>query len=210
MDIWPFLPGFLAAYAILLIGASSPGPAVAMLLGISLEQGRQAALITSGGIAMGSMTLNIGTMIGVGILLSQVAWAMTALKFVGAAYLLYLAIAAFRKAAHPPEITVAEVEPQTWPRLLMSGYLLQVTNPKAVVFWLAIAAIGATEGGGLLIAALFIIGGFVLSFVCHGAWSIFLSAGHFRRLYASARRNVEAALGMFFAVAAVKLATSRT
>ena len=61
----PYLPGFIAAYAILLVGASSPGPAVAMLLGISTNQGRGPALVTCAGIATGSMTINILTMLGV-------------------------------------------------------------------------------------------------------------------------------------------------
>ncbi len=210
MDVWFYLPGFLAAYAILLVGAASPGPAVAMLLGISLEQGRSAALVTSLGIACGSATLNLLTLIGVGLLLSQIAWAMTALKFIGAAYLLYLAYGAAKKVANPPAVTIADVPVENRTRLFVKGYLLQVTNPKAIVFWLAIAAVGATAGGGLPVIALFVAGGWLISFVCHAAWSVLLSAGQFRRLYARARRGVEASLGMFFTFAAFKLATSRT
>ncbi|MXQ09640.1 LysE family transporter [Alphaproteobacteria bacterium GH1-50] len=210
MDMTPFLPAFIAAYAILLVGASSPGPAVAMLLGISLEQGRSAAIIASTGIAIGSATLNVLTLIGVGLILSQIAWAMMVLKLIGAGYLLYLAYGAAKKAINPPAVKVAEVTPESWPRLFLKGYLLQVTNPKAIVFWLAIAAIGATAGGGLPVIALFVAGGFVISFTCHAAWSFFLSAGHFRRLYARARRGIEATLGLFFTFAAFKLATSRT
>ena len=210
MDLWPYLPGFFAAYAILFVAASSPGPAVAMLLGISLEQGRKAALITSLGIAFGSTTINILTLVGVGLLLSQIAWAMTVLKFLGAAYLLYLAYGAAKKAINPPEVTIADVKVESSARLFVKGYLLQVTNPKAIVFWIAIAAIGATSGGGLPVIALFIAGAWVISFLCHGAWSILLSAGHFRRLYARSRRSVEATLSVFFAFAAFKLATSRT
>ena len=210
MDIWSYLPGFLAAYAILLVGVASPGPAVAMLLGISLEQGRGAAIVTSLGISFGSATLNILTLIGVGLLLSQIAWAMTAIKVIGAAYLLYLAYGAAKKAATPPKVTIAEVGIESTARLFIKGYLLQVTNPKAIVFWLAIAAVGATAGGGFAIAALFVLGGWIISFLCHVAWSVFLSAGHFRRLYARTRRGVEASLGVFFTFAAFKLATSRT
>ena len=47
-ELSPFLPGFAAAYAILLVAASSPGPAVAMLLGISMAQGRAPALMVTG------------------------------------------------------------------------------------------------------------------------------------------------------------------
>ena len=102
-----YLPGFIAAYAILFVAASSPGPAVAMLLGISTTQGRAAALTASAGIAMGSVTINLLTLMGVGLLLSQAAWAMQILKLLGAAYLLYLAWGAFGKAIRPPRVAAA-------------------------------------------------------------------------------------------------------
>lgn len=204
-----FLPGFLSAYGILIIAASSPGPAVALLLGICLGQGRTPALITTAGIASGGIVLNLATLVGVGLILEQAAWAMTALRIIGATYLLWLAYAAFRKAVHPPNIQATSPPLQNFGQLFLTGFLLQITNPKAIVFWLAIAAIGATQGGGAGIVILFVIGAFIISFVCHGAWAILLSAAPFRAAYARARRWVEGILGMFFAYAAVQLAVSR-
>jgi len=208
-EFLPFLPGFLAAYGILLVAASSPGPAVALLLGTSMTQGRNAALVTTAGIACGSTVINIVTLVGVGLLLSQAAWAMTALRLIGAAYLAWLAWGAFRKAVHPPAITAARVTAHTPLRLFLTGLLLQVTNPKAIVFWLAIASIGATRGGGPMVVALFVAGAFAISFVVHGAWALVLSAPPVRTLYTRARRWIEATLGVFFAVFAFRLATER-
>jgi ABC-type dipeptide/oligopeptide/nickel transport system permease component len=99
----------IAAYAILLVGAASPGPAVAMLVGIATEQGRGPSLMAAFGIAVGSMTLNILTLLGVGLLLSQAAWAMSALRVLGAAYLVYLAYGALRKALRPPALNPANM-----------------------------------------------------------------------------------------------------
>ncbi len=206
----PYLPGILAAYAILLVGASSPGPAVAMLLGISTRQGRGPALVTCAGIATGSMTINILTMLGVGLILSQAAWAMSALKLVGAAYLLWLAWGAFRKALHPPKVAVMAAPRQGRARLFTAGYALQVTNPKAIVFWLAIAAVGAVEGAPLPVIAGFVAGAFAISFVMHALWALVLSSGPIRAAYAGGRAWIEAALGAFFAFAAWKMATSET
>ncbi len=205
----PYLPGFLAAFSILLIAASSPGPAVAMLLGIATTQGRTPALIAATGIASGSVVINVATLIGVGLLLSKVAWAMTALRFVGAAYLAYLAYGAFKKVASAPVIKAAQVDTVANWKHFTAGFLLQVTNPKAIVFWLAIASVGATQGGDLTIIAAFVAGSFLISFGCHGAWALLLSARPFRTAYQSARRWIEGALGVFFAFAAFKLATTR-
>ncbi len=208
-DLLPFLPGFIAAYAILFVAASSPGPAVAMLLGIAMGQGRSAALTASAGIATGSVVINVSTLLGVGLLLSQAAWAMTLLRVLGACYLLYLAWTSFRKAATPPKVVAANVPLRSPWAHFIAGFLLQVTNPKAIVFWLAIASVGATTGGGIGIAALFVLGAFLISFFCHGAWAIFLSSRPIRAAYQSARRWVDATLGAFFVFAAFKLTVSR-
>ena len=64
------------------------------------------------------------------------------------------------------------------------------------------------DGGGPAVAALFVLGAFLISFLCHGAWAVALSAAPVRAAYAARRRWVEAALGTFFVFAAWKLATS--
>lgn len=207
-DLTPYLPGFIAAYAILLVAASSPGPAVALLLGIGTTQGRGAALAATSGIATGGIVINIGTLFGVGFLISQAAWAMSILRLIGGLYLLWLAYGAFRKAIDPPKIRAMEVAVKSPHRLFIMGFALQVINPKAIVFWLAIASIGATEGGGPGIVALFVAGAFAISFVCHGAWAMLLSSRPIRSAYAAGRRWIEAGLGVFFTFAAFKLATS--
>ncbi len=206
----PFLPGFIAAYAILLVGASSPGPSVAMLIGIATSQGRAPALMATLGIATGSLTINLLTMLGVGLILSQAAWAMSLMRLIGAAYLLYLAWGAFRKALNPPDLQPMQGKRRSSLRHFSTGYLLQVTNPKAIAFWLAIASIGAVEGAGTGIILLFVAGAFLISFTCHGAWAVALSAPPLRRAYTAGRRWIEAGLGVFFVFAAVKLATDRS
>ncbi len=208
-EILPFVPKFLAAYSILIVAASSPGPAVALLLGIGTSHGRQAALMTTFGIATGSAILNLLTLLGVGLIVAQAAWAMQIIRWIGAAYLLWLAYGAFRKAAHVKPITphVADV-PSAW-RQFWVGFLLQVSNPKAIVFWLAISAVGATQGGGPLVIAAFFIGAFVISFACHGAWATLLSSTPFRAAYQRARRWVEAVLGVLFVGFAARMAFDR-
>lgn len=209
IDYATYLPGFIAAYTILVIGAASPGPAVAMLLGIATHQGRTPALIATTGIATGSATLNILTLVGVGLLISQAAWAMTALRWVGSAYLLYLAWGAFKRAANPPDIKPDTNAPKSIAKGFAKGYALQVTNPKAIAFWLAIASVAATTGGDWVIKAAFVLGGFVISWTCHAAWAVLLSTRPVRAAYMRARRWIETALGGFFTLAAFKLATTR-
>ena len=179
-----------------------------MLIGVATSEGRTPALIASLGIACGSVTINILTMLGIGLILSQAAWAASALRIVGSIYLLWLAYGAFKKAIHPPDVRLMAVSKRSLTKHFVTGYLLQVTNPKTIAFWIAIASIGATTGASVAIVVLFIAGAFLISFFCHGAWAIALSASPVRRAYASARRWIEAALGGFLSFAAFKLATS--
>jgi len=197
-EITPYLPGILAAYAILFVGASSPGPSVALLIGMATEQGRSPALVATLGIAFGSMTINILTLLGVGLILSQSAWAISLLRFAAAAYLLYLAYSAFKKAVHPPVLhSIKPVEHRQW-RQFCAGYFLQITNPKAISFWLAIASVGAVEHANTSIVVAYIVGAFIISFVCHGFWAIALSLNQIRLLYIAWRRWIETTLGCFF------------
>jgi len=208
-EMLTYLPGIIAAYLILIVGASSPGPSVALLIGIATAEGRAPALIASIGIGLGSATLNVLTLLGVGLVLSKAAWAMSLFRVIGAAYLLYLAYGAFKKSLNPPAFMAAKATKRSWPKHFISAYLLQVTNPKAMAFWLAISAVGAVEGASLSLIALFIAGGFVISFSCHAAWAIALSSIAVRNAYASSRRWIEAVLGCFFVFAAFKVAFSK-
>ncbi len=209
-ELATYLPGFITAYSILLVGASSPGPSVAMLVGTATSEGRAPALIATLGIAVGSATINILTMLGIGLILTQAAWGLSALKVVGSAYLLWLAYGAFMKMVQPPQLQLVATPRRSPLRHFLAGYLLQVTNPKAIAFWIAIASIGATDGAGVGIIALFVAGAFLISFAGHGAWAVALSASPIRAAYASARRWIEGAIGGFLSFAAYKLATSQS
>ena len=205
----PYLPGFLAAYSILLVAVLSPGPAVAMLLGLGLSRGRGTAVIASVGIATGATTIAALTLAGLGVLMREAAWAVTILRLAGSAYLLWMAWGAFRKAVHPPSVEAAPMPPLSVPRAFLTGYLLQITNPKAIVFWIAIASVGATTGAPAPVVALFLAGAFLISLTGHMGYALLLSAAPIRAAYARARRGVEAALGLCFTYFAFKLATSR-
>jgi len=208
IDFAPYATGILAAYFVLLTASLSPGPSVALLIGIATGQGRKPALAATLGIAFGSMSLNILTLLGVGLLLTQAAWAMTALRIVGALYLLYLAFGAFKRFSSPAALQPVSSDPRSLLKQFITGYLLQITNPKAVAFWLVIASIGAVENASFGVVVFYIAGAFLISFSAHGAWALILSVNTIRSAYLAERRWIEATLGCFFLFAAYKLATS--
>ncbi|MEM8788953.1 MAG: LysE family translocator [Pseudomonadota bacterium] len=205
----PHLPQLLLAWSIQLTGVISPGPSVALILGVAAGQGRGPALITALGIGCASIVLSLATVLGLAALFAQAADLMTLVRFIGAGYLAWLAYGAFRKAMAPPALSAARVAPRSAARLALAGFALQVSNPKAIFFWLAVASVGGVGAAPIPVIALFLLGAFINSTVGHGAWALVLSAGPMRRAYARGRAWIEGSLGVFFAVAALRLATSR-
>ena len=206
----PFLPGFAAAYAIQVVAVASPGPGVAMILGFSLSHGLRAALVAAFGIAVGAACLALATTQGLGLLMERVAWLSALVRIAGVSYLLWLAFNAWRKALAPPMIAVAQVRAMSPRKAFLVGYLLQITNPKAIVFWLAIASVGATEGAPAPVVALFVAGAFAISLLGHGAYAVLLSSSPFRLAYDRARRWIEGCIGAFLTYVAFRLATDRS
>lgn len=203
-----WLPNLIAAWSVQLLGVFSPGPGVALILSQATSRGRAAAISTCFGIAFGTVLLAIATVLGLAAILSDIAWAMTTVKLIGAGYLAWLAWNAFGKALHPPAPPVSQGSTDT--AAVLAGFLMQITNPKAIFFWLAVAALGSLDAAPVAVILVFLVGAFLNSFLGYGAWAVALSSRPFRALYAAARRWVEGTLGVFFAFAAFKLATSRS
>lgn len=205
----PYLPAFVAAYSIQFVGVMSPGPAVALLLGIGAGQGRAAALATAWGIACGAGMLALGTSLGLGLIMQEIAWAGTALRYLGAAYLAWLGWKAMRKALAPPQVGQTAMRRQTLPRLFLTGLGLQLTNIKALVFWMAAASVGPAQSAPLPVLLVFALGGTLLSLLGHGFYAIVLSSRPVRHAYDRARRWIEAALGLFLGSMALRMAMER-
>ena len=97
-----------------------------------------------------------------------------------------------------PASTAFEVEPQAsksaW-RSGLAGFGLQLSNPKAIFFWLAVASVGGVGDAPLSVILIFIVGALVNSFVGHGGYALLLSSKPVRRLYVRFHRWIEGTLG---------------
>lgn len=204
-----YLPALLAAWGIQLMGVASPGPSVALLLGVGTAHGPRAALITSMGIGSASIVLSLATVLGLTVILSQVAEAVTLMRILGAAYLAWLAYGAFKRAITLPPLPDPAATRASAGRMAARGFLLQVSNPKAIFFWVAVASLGGLAGAPAPVVAVFVLGAFLNSTLGHAAWGLVFASPPIRRGYVHARRWVEGALGTFFAFASYKLLTTR-
>ena len=205
-----YLPQLALAWSIQLTGVLSPGPSVALILGIATSQGRGAALATVAGIGAASIVLALATVLGIAVLVAQVAEVMTLIRWIGAAYLAWLAYGAFKKALAPPHLDPAAVPKATPGQLAAMGFALHLSNPKAILFWLALAGVGGVGDAPASVVVLFVLGSFFNSIIGHAAWALMLSSAPVRRVYQSARRGVETVLGGFYTAMAFGLATARS
>ncbi len=130
-DLW--LAFVLASTALLLI----PGPTVLLVLSYALTQGRRVALATASGVALGDLLAMTASLLGLGALVLASATAFTILKWIGAAYLIWLGIQMFRAA---PTATLGQL-PETGGLRANSVFwhacAVTALNPKSIAFFIA-------------------------------------------------------------------------
>lgn len=112
-----------------------PGPAVFYIVTRSVGQGRRAGVVSAAAIATGGLVHVAAATIGLSALLASSVTAFSVVKYLGAAYLIYLGVRAFRNGDGK------EVGPQALNRPLMrvfrDGVIVAVLNPKTALFFLA-------------------------------------------------------------------------
>lgn len=123
---------FTAASAVLLI---IPGPTVLLVVSYALGQGWRTVLPMTVGVALGDFTAMTLSMLGLGALLAASATLFTILKWVGAAYLVYLGIRLWRAGgtldAAPRTDAVSAA------KMLGHAWLVTALNPKSITFFVA-------------------------------------------------------------------------
>jgi len=112
-----------------------PGPTVLLVVSYALGQGWRAALPMAAGVALGDFTAMTLSMLGLGALLAASATVFTLLKWVGAAYLIYLGIKLWRAG------DALQAEPRrdaaSAAKMLGHAWLVTALNPKSITFFVA-------------------------------------------------------------------------
>ena len=126
----------LGFFGIALLLGLSPGPDNLFVLMQSATQGRRAGLLVTLGLCTGLLGHTAAVALGLAALLAASPTAFGALKLAGAAYLLYLAWGAWRA---PAALSMQQGQPalQPW-RLYGRGVLMNLSNPKVAIFFLAL------------------------------------------------------------------------
>jgi threonine/homoserine/homoserine lactone efflux protein len=123
---------YVAAAAIVLV---IPGPTITLVIGYALAEGRRAAWATVAGVALGDLTAVTLSLAGLGALLAASAALFTAVKWAGAAYLVYLGVKLWR--SEPTAERVEGMRAKSPRKMLAHAWAVTSLNPKSIVFFVA-------------------------------------------------------------------------
>lgn len=197
----------LAVITITVLAVISPGPDFAMVTRNSLVLSRRAGVLTAWGIGT-AVLVHVGyTLLGIGVLIQRSLWWFEVVKWIGAAYLVYLGIGMLRArpGALQAESTVRAVsDADAW----RTGFLTNLLNPKCMVFVVSLfmqvvrpdTALAMQIGYGVFIAA------------AHVVWfsvvATSLSAGPVRTRLLSVRHWIDRVCGGLMVALGIALARS--
>jgi threonine/homoserine/homoserine lactone efflux protein len=169
-----------------------PGPSVLFIVGRALAVGRREAVLTMVGNTIGAAVMLVAVALGLGTLIAASAIALTVVKLVGAAYLIYLGVQAFRHRKSLVTAMTSGVTPAGSRKTMRQGFLVGVTNAKTAVFFAAALPQFVDQNAGspawlqiLLLGLIFIL----IALVSDSAWA--LVAGTAREWFARSPRRLE-------------------
>ncbi|MEO9528393.1 LysE family translocator [Roseibium sp.] len=125
-----------AAYVVAtLVVLAIPGPTIMLVVSYALTQGRRSAFATVMGVGLGDATAAIASLMGLGAILATSAAAFSLLKWVGAAYLVWLGIKMWR--SRPEALGAHQVARVPARKIFWHAYIVTALNPKGIIFFMA-------------------------------------------------------------------------
>lgn len=192
-----------------LIATASPGPATLAIAGISMAGGRRYGLALAAGVTTGSLTWSVGAAAGLSAVLLANGWLFELMRYGGACYLLFLAFKSARSALTPGEISAKRIAAPSLSSAYRRGLLLHLTNPKAILFFGSLYAVGVPAGTSPASLALVIAAVGLQSFILFHSCALLFSSPPLAKGYAKLRRWFEGVFAVAFAFAGFKILTAR-
>jgi threonine/homoserine/homoserine lactone efflux protein len=189
--------------------AVAPGPDNIFVLTQSALHGKLSGLVVMFGLCTGLLVHTSAVAFGVAVIVQTSALAFTMLKMIGAGYLLYLAWQILR--ASPEEIRLHGRCPKSLGELYRRGIIMNVTNPKVSIFFLAFLPQFADPSRGTMSLQLIALGGvFILATILvFGTIALIGGAlGTWLNRSPRAQRMINGAAATVFVALALKLVTT--
>ncbi len=199
----------LTFFSVSVLLALTPGPDNVFVLLQSAMRGRKAGMLVVLGLCTGLLAHTSAVALGLAALFATSAAAFTALKLVGAAYLLYLAWQAFRAPAGAPG--TMKPEAMSSRQMYLRGVIMNITNPKVAIFFLAfLPQFAHPEQGNLVLQIMWLGGVFMLATLLVFGAIAYFSGSFGAALHRSprAQRMLNRLSALVFVGLAVRLASA--
>lgn len=200
------------AWATYIVNTASPGPSNMAIMGMAMNAGRRPALWLAAGVVSGSWFWGVLAALGISQLLAAYSTGLIAMKIVGGLYLLWLAYKSGRSASQtdaPPNTATAGKDVSAR-ALYLRGTAMHLTNPKAILSWLAIVTLALPPGAPLPVVLTVVAGCMTLGVLIFFGYALAFSTPTARRIYTASRRWFEGLLAAVFGVAGLQLLRSST
>ena len=205
-----FVEGLLTITLVHLLAAASPGPDFVMVTQQSLSRGRRAGILCSLGIALGLSVHIVYSSLGMAALVSESATVLTVLKFVAAAYLIYLGVLGLRSRAQPAtQPQAAEEARVSGTRLISMGFLCNALNPKAPLYFLSVFTLVLSPSMPLYQIVLYGVWMMLVQFAWFSSVALLLSKPTVKARFQRIGHWVDRLMGGVMLVFGIKLLASR-
>ena len=207
-----FVTEFITVAIVHAFAVMSPGPDFAMVTRNSLLYTRRTGVLTALGISLGIAVHVAYSLLGIGLIISRSVLAFSIIKYLGAAYLIYIGCKALQaskldsKSANKGTRTDIPTHEMATMASIRTGFLTNLLNPKATLFFLALFTQVISPNTPKHIQALYGIEMMVITFVWFMLLALFFSNPIIRKRILRVQHLIERATGSVFILLGIKVA----
>ena len=202
-----FLPSIIALTAIQILGVMSPGPDFAVVVRNSLIHSRKVGILTAIGLSLGIFVHLTYVILGFGILISKTVWLFHLFKYLGAGYLVYIGIKGILTKKHSTEFEVTSKGQATYSTfsIIREGFLVNVLNPKAMLFFLSLISAFITPAEPTIIVVIYGAIIFFSTLIWFSFVAICFSSNHLRSFFKNYQYLIERITGCALVLLGIKM-----
>jgi len=195
----------LGLYAAVVV---SPGPNFALISRLAVSGARATAVGATVGLAFAATLYAVLSMTGLALILTQVGWLASLVQIAGGCYLIYLGVMAWLSDGAKSTVD-QQAGSGSFKRGLRMGVLVNLSNPKGIVFFIGLYAVAVPPETALWAKAVILTGGFILEIVWYGFAILLLSSRPARAAYERFGRWIERGIGTLLAAFGLRLISEK-
>lgn len=207
-----FITEILTVTIITIFAAVSPGPDFAVVSKNSLTYSRKIGIFTALGISLGLAVHVLYSLVGIGFIIAKSILLFSTIKYVGAAYLIYIGYQSLKSKPHNMQNEIIEKSENTFSNFqaVKMGFLTNALNPKATVFFLSLFTQVISPTTPLIIQVLYGLEIMTIAFIWFMILSTILTHSFIRARIVGVQHYIERTMGAVLMLLGFKIALSTT